>query len=196
MKLKKEHQEILRNESQISPELAELFELRSSKKGIEFSYLNFDGVQIASRTKLVPAVVNKESGKRIRYLQGKGEEVTCYFCREDIEKIKDPAIPLFITEGEKKAICLKGVKGLRDKPVVSYPGCWNWGRKNKNGELGLSDMWSKIPLYLRDVFWLPDTDFYSNHHSHNGMMKFCSELQKRGAKVHLVDLRGGKHGCR
>lgn len=194
MGLKEIHLKLLELDSGIDKELATAFRLASSTKGIDFQYLNFEGKVIGKRTKLVPPIQNYETGKKVRYIQGKNSKLTCYFCKEDIPRILDSNIPLYITEGEKKAISLKGLKELREKPVVSYPGCWNWGRKNLNGELVLSDEWLKIPFFLREVIWLPDTDFYTNYHAHQGMMRFCLELKKKGAMVSLVDLRGGRDG--
>ncbi len=188
--ISKEHLKILSEESGITKESAKYFGLKSVSKGIALPYYEIDGKKLPDRTKLVPPLENKkEPGRKVKYLQPKGTSLTCFFHPVDIVKILNPELMLLITEGEKKLIALHQIKELSNYPMVSYPGCWNWGQKDENGKLELSHNWNAIPFKDREIIWLPDTDFFTNHHTRKGMMRFANELTDRGAIIKVIDLR-------
>ena len=70
------------------------------------------------------------------------------------EHLRDPQIPLWITEGARKADA--GVSaGLC---CIALLGVWNWrGRNDADGLTALPD-WELIALYGRDVYLVFDSD--------------------------------------
>ena len=99
--------------------------------------------------------------------------------------LKNPSIPLYITEGEKKALaaCQSGL------PCVALSGLWNW--KNKGDDALISDFYL-IAFKNREVFIVPDNDWHQpdrNGKSKNlkaAVMELSYRLLDRGAKVFIV----------
>ena len=87
-----------------------------------------------------------------RYFQQKGSGNKLYIPFSITKEILDDnAIPLYITEGEKKALkaCQEGLA------CVALSGLWNWSA----GEKKLLSDFEKINLKDRPVFIVPDNDF-------------------------------------
>ena len=122
-------------ESGIDPEFGQKHGVYMSESGVCFPYFNLDGDQIGERIKLEPPEQYSDvNGKLIkkRYHQEKDSSLHCFFSKDHLAAILNPEIPLVITEGEKK--CLKYAQDLPGFPVVSYPGVWNWVKKNRKGK--------------------------------------------------------------
>jgi len=154
--------------------------------GILFPYFDTEGMFIDYRLRL-DNPIQDESGKVIKkYHQNKGTSLTCYFLKEHISILQDTATPLVITEGEKKMLSVASNLPLNKYATVSYPGVWNFKTK---GEKKLSETWSSIPVDKRDVYWIPDTDIFSNPNVAQAGKLFLNLLVNSGATVHIVDLR-------
>jgi hypothetical protein len=152
-----------------------------SHPGIGFPYYNLSGALIGYRLKLEKPL------KDVKYLQKKGTNLHVFFHRLDLLKIKNPEIPLVITEGEKKALALGQV--IKDQAVLSIPGCWNW---KESGRDGLASIWKDLPLQGRPVFFYPDSDFFFNPKVWKAGQAFVGALLKRGARVSLFPLGSGE----
>ena len=138
-----------------------------------------------------------------RYYKG-GDEKPKYLARKDSgnhlyipPKVKqilsNPAIPLYITEGEKKT--LKAAQEGID--CIGLSGLWNWGRKTENGYELLPDF-SQIALDGRTIYIVPDSDWLEPNREgkpknlKQAVHDLAHRLIDRGAKVSWVELPGGE----
>lgn len=133
------------------------------------------------------AEVHNEDGKLIRYSQPRDSGVHAYFCPavDWTPLLDNAAIPLVITEGEKKAAsaCLRGI------PTIGLGGVFNW---REDGKL--------IPE-LADIAWAGrqaivcyDSDAVDNPQVRHAELALCAELQRRGADVRLARLEHSPDG--
>lgn len=91
--------------------------------------------------------------KKPKYLTKKKSGNKIYFPPMfDSSILMDTSIPVYITEGEKKALkaCQEGLN------CIAIPGLWNWKVKDKNELIADFDM---IKLENRIVYLVPDSDF-------------------------------------
>lgn len=88
------------------------------------------------------------------------------------EKVSDPAVTLWITEGIKKADALSS----RGAAAVTLTGVFNW--RNQQGALG---DWEDVPLKGRRVVVCFDSDAVANPQVRNAMMRLVGWLRSRGA---------------
>lgn len=122
-----------------------------------------------------------------KYLQRKNSDNRLYIPPIlDRDTLKDANIPLYLTEGEKKALkaCQENLS------CIAVAGLWNW--TNGNGEL-VQDF-EEIELKGRTIFLVPDNDFMRpNKHGYpknltQALQKLALKLIERGAYVYLVEL--------
>jgi hypothetical protein len=100
------------------------------------------------------------------------------------EKLRDPGVPLFITEGVRKAdagvsvnLCCVGVLG-----VWAFRGTNEFG-----GKTALPD-WEYIALNGRDVYICFDSDVMTKPQVHAALVRLKAFLEQRGANVRLIYL--------
>lgn len=133
------------------------------------------------------ADVHNDEGKLVRYSQPRDSGVHAYFAPViDWAPILDnPAIPIVITEGEKKALaaCLHNI------PTIGLGGVYNWRQDDK-----------LIPE-LADIAWRGkqaivcyDSDAVDNPQVRQAELALCAELQRRGADVRLARLEHTSDG--
>jgi len=130
-----------------------------------------------------------ENGDGRKYLQRKGSGNHLYIPPAVKQKLSDPAMPLYIVEGEKKAL-----RGLQEGLcAIGISGLWNY--TNGNGAL-ISDF-SRIAWDGREVHLVPDNDYRSRKHGYkNGTLTaavwgLADALRDRGALVDIVELPAG-----
>jgi len=127
-----------------------------------------------------------------KYSQRKGSPNRLYFPYQSQPFLGDPAVPLYIVEGEKKA--LKGAQeGL---PCIGLPGLWNWS----NGQGALISDFDRLHLQGREVLIVPDSD-YKTPRAHKygkkagnleeAVRRLAEKLMERGARVEIVQLPPG-----
>lgn len=102
----------------------------------------------------------------------------------------DPAIPLFITEGVKKADALTS-RGLH---AVALPGVWNWRGKNKDGGKTVLADWDYIALNGRTVYIIFDADAGTKPNVRDALDRFTAVLTNRGADVKPIIMPGPEKG--
>jgi hypothetical protein len=102
----------------------------------------------------------------------------------------DPAIPLWITEGQKKADSLASL-GLC---AVALLGVWNWKGKNDVGGITFLADWDYIALKDRDVRMVFDTDLLTKSGVMQALQRLNEHLQRKGANVTVVYLPNGPSG--
>jgi hypothetical protein len=94
------------------------------------------------------------------------------FCRE---KLGDPSIPLFVTEGIKKGDALLS-RGLC---AVALIGVWNWrGKNGLGGKTALSE-WDYVALNGRRVYIVFDSDVMLKTEDHAALVRLKAFLEGR-----------------
>lgn len=135
-----------------------------------------------------------EDGKAgAKYLQRKNTRNFLYFPSNLDRSILQAAdVPLYLTEGEKKALraCQEGIS------CVGLSGLWNWQDKKGN----LIPCFDSIELRGRIIRLVPDDDWLTpNKHGYGknlnqAVYRLAGKLKERGARVFIVDLKGGNNG--
>jgi len=102
-------------------------------------------------------------------------------CREDIG---NPEIPLYITEGSKKADSLASHGACS----VSLPGVWGFKGKNKSGGITFLSDWDYIALKGRTVYLTFDSDIVTKKPVRKALERLSEHLRNKGAKVSVIQL--------
>lgn len=108
----------------------------------------------------------------------------------DSETLSDVSRPLYITEGEKKALkaCQEGF------PCVALPGVWSWRTKDDDGNsVPIPDL-DRIPWEGRIVSIVFDSDAATNPDVARAEISLAVELAQRGATVFSIRLPQGDEG--
>jgi len=105
----------------------------------------------------------------------------------------DPAVPLWVTEGVKKA----DAGALAGLCIVALPGVWSWrGTNAKGGKTAVAD-WHDIALNDRRVVLAFDSDVARKKAVRTALDQLATYLASKGATVaylHLPDDDDGKTG--
>lgn len=118
--------------------------------------------------------------KTVKYVSPKGmaNRLDTHPAVRDL--VLDPAKPLWITEGMKKADSIASL----GYAVVGLTGVWNWRREDKT----LAE-WEDIPLTGRTVIVCFDSDALTNPQVRHAMNRLVAWLRKKtgqGGKVHYL----------
>jgi hypothetical protein len=101
----------------------------------------------------------------------------------NLERVRNPHIELWITEGEKTADSLAS----RGECVISIPGVHNFAEKGSRGVEGLP-CWDYVPLQGRTVNVVFDSDTLTNPSIQLALERLVTLLEGRGASVYVVYL--------
>jgi hypothetical protein len=130
------------------------------------------------------------NGKEPKYIQRKDSGNRLYIPSTVRPILNDSSIPLYITEGEKKA--LKATQeGLF---CIGLSGLWNWS----NGKKELIPDFDLLTLAGRRVYIVPDNDWLQpNKHGYRKNLKqavylLADRLKQREARVFIVELPQGE----
>jgi len=108
--------------------------------------------------------------------------------------IRDPKIPLYITEGVKKA----DSAASRDLCCIALAGVWSWRGRNGSGGLTALGDWDGIAINNRTIYIAFDSDVTKKPAVKQALVRLVKFLKSRGAKevipVVLPDLGEGKTG--
>ena len=152
-------------------------------------YFEIDGrLNCYSRLRLFPPIKD-EDGHTCKYHQPPQSHPHAYFCPlVDWASIAaDPSIPVFFTEGEKKAAaaCQAGLA------CIGIGGLWNWRMKLDNGErLTIPDV-DLLVWRERPAGCIPDSETWRQDRQLKALTGFYAlgmELVSRGAQVALIKL--------
>ncbi len=114
--------------------------------------------------------------------QGEGVRVDCPpACRA---RLGDPATPLFITEGQKKADALAS----RGACAVALTGVWNFKGRNEFGGVTFLADFDYITLKNRAVFIVFDSDAMTKGSVRDALNRLTEHLKRKGATVAAVYL--------
>jgi len=132
------------------------------------------------QVKLFPSVIDT-AGHMTKYLQPKGSTPQLYFVRSVVPRVMDPATPLLLVEGPKKAIAAAQL-GLA---AVGFAGIHGWHVRGSRELLADFDI---VPLAGRVVELVPDGGAATNPDVARGAAAFGEALLARGASARLVVL--------
>ena len=187
------HRETLAVGSGIAPEVIEGRGYRTVERKVELKDLGFAQSQQNVPALLIPVlgvdggVVGYQArpdqprikdGKALKY-----ETIAGMRMRLDVHPaarsmIGDPNIPLFITEGIKKADALVS----RGACAIALLGVWNFrGTNDLGGKTALAD-WEHIALNDRRVYIVFDSDVMTNPAVHAALSRLGGFLKNRGAR--------------
>lgn len=157
-------------------------------------YTNSDGNRTGYvRLKPSRPRTDKKTGKPIRYEAPKGKPNRLYVPPGIRGKLGDPALPLIVTEGEKKALAADQ-SGFA---CVAVPGVWCWqqGRQRQGGKsVGPRKMipdLDAIPWTGRAVTIAFDSDAADKQDVQWAEWHLAEVLTKSGANVSVVRLPSG-----
>ena len=105
-------------------------------------------------------------------------------------KLADPRVPLWITEGQKKADALAS-RGLC---AVAQLGVYNFKGKNEFGASTFLNDWDYIALSGREVRIVFDSDVMIKPEVRKALDRLIEHLQRKGAHVVAVYLPAGDGG--
>lgn len=129
----------------------------------------------------------------IKYEQPKGEPVRVDCPPGCQPKLADPAVPLFITEGQKKADALVSQRAC----AIALTGVWNWKQRNKYGGTVFTNDLDYIAWENRSVYLVFDSDVMTKQGVRQALTRFTDHLKRKGAvvsHVYLPPLQDGKTG--
>lgn len=142
---------------------------------------------------LRPDDPRKRRGKAIKYETIAGAGMVIDVPPAVLPAIGDPAAPLLITEGVKKADAAVSHGGN----CIALLGVYNFrGTNDKGGRVALPD-WESVALNGREVSVAYDSDLMSNPNVRGALERLTAFLQGRKAHVrhiHLPATDGGKCG--
>ena len=131
-----------------------------------------------------------EDGKPRKYETPRGSRMVLDVPPLVRSRLADPDVPLFITEGARKADAAVS-RGLC---CVAVLGVWNWrGTNDLGGKVALPD-WEAIALNGRPIYICFDSDAMTKPQVHQALARLKAFLEQRGARVRLVYLPPGQHG--
>jgi hypothetical protein len=122
--------------------------------------------------------------KKIKYETPKGSRIVLD-CHPFIRSLlSDPTIPLWLTEGSKKADSLVS----HGRCAIALLGVWGWRGSNGDGGKTLLPDWELVALNGRLVYVVFDSDVMLKREVHNAMTRLGAFLKSRGATVRYVYL--------
>ncbi len=134
---------------------------------------------ITASHQLRPDAPRVRDGKVVKYETPGGTRCILDVHPRMRKAVGDPSVPLWITEGIKKADALTS-RGLC---TVGLIGVWNW---QKDGEL--SPCWEHVALNGREVRVVFDSDVMTKEEVQLALERLVGALEARGAAVKVVYL--------
>ena len=131
-----------------------------------------------------------DRGKPIKYETPRGMRMALDVPPTARAHIGNPLVPLFVTEGIKKADAAVSC-GLC---CIALLGVWNWRGRNEDGGLTALGDWESIALKDRIVAVVFDSDVKTKPPVRAAMSRLKEFLASRGAIVSLIDLPSGEGG--
>ena len=157
------------------------FDMPGTRSAMLFPYRAASGgFAPLARVKLFPPLLSAD-GQQIKYLQPKQSAPRLYFCVPALSEVVSGPAPLWLVEGEKKALAV----AQRGLPAVGFAGIEAW---HIGGSRELLADFDAIPLADRVVELVPDGDWQTNPNVERGVIRLAQALRARGARPRLVVL--------
>jgi hypothetical protein len=100
------------------------------------------------------------------------------------EMLGNPQVPLWITEGSKKADALASHEAC----AISVTGVWGFKGKNQYGGITFLTDWDYIALKGRKVYLAFDSDIVTKEPVRKALEHIGEHLRRKGASVHIIQL--------
>lgn len=197
--------------SGIDPGVAMARGYRTVKTQAELKRLGFSASQCRVPALLVPIrsvfgeIANYQirpdaprvvKGKALKYETPRGSGMLLDVPPGVRAKLADPAVPLFISEGARKADAAVSLSLC----CIAILGVWNWRGSNAHGGLTALSDWESIALKSktegRFVYLVFDSDVMSKPGVHRALERLAAFLRSRGARVRVVYLPVGEGGAK
>lgn len=123
-------------------------------------------------------------GRPVKYESptGCGNRLDCPpRCRQ---MLGDPKVPLWVTEGSKKADALAS----RGACAVSLAGVWGFKGKNRSGGVTFLADWDYIALKGRTVYLAFDSDIVTKEPVRRALRYLAEHLERKGGKIRIIQL--------
>lgn len=155
---------------------------QSAVPGLLIPLLDVDSNNIGFQYR--PDVPRERDGKPVKYETPHGQTNRLDVPPSVGERIRDPAVELWITEGTRKADAAAAV-GLA---CVSLSGVWNWrGKNDKGGKVALPD-WHDFAMNGRMVVLAFDSDSATKISVAAALGALADYLVSKGATVRVCSL--------
>ncbi len=188
--LHEQHEKTLIHESGITPDVVEARGYRTVETKAELKRLGFSETQCSVPGLLIP-IYNPSGdivlyqyrpekprfrdGKPVKYETPSGARMTLDVHPFAREKISDPSVPLWITEGIKKGDSLVS-RGLCSIALI---GVWNWRGSNEHGGKTALPEWEYVALNDREVYIVFDSDVMHKPQVHAALVRLKAFLEAR-----------------
>jgi len=123
-------------------------------------------------------------GRPVKYESPKGSSNRLDCPPRSQKMIGNPQVPLWITEGAKKADALVS----RGACAISVTGVWGFKGKNQFGGITFLADWDYIALRNRTVYLAFDSDIVSKEPVRKALEHIGEHLKRKGATVHVIQL--------
>jgi Domain of unknown function (DUF3854) len=206
-KLYRHHAELLMA-SAVAPAVSLARDYRTVETKAELGRLGFGRAQQLVPTLLVPVFnergdvelfqhrpdAPRRNGKgQVKYETPSGAKMVVDVPPAARDRLADPAVPLFVTEGVRKADAAVSA-GLC---CVALLGVWNWRGSNSDGGKTALAIWESVALKGRTVYITFDSDVMLKKEVNDALVRLGAFLGRRGARVGYIYLPtrdGGKVG--
>lgn len=98
--------------------------------------------------------------------------------------VGNPQVPLWITEGSKKADALAS----REACAISVTGVWGFKGKNQFGGITFLADWDYVALKGRTVYLAFDSDIVTKEPVRKALEHIGEHLRRKGSTVHIIHL--------
>lgn len=164
-------------------------EKQSRAPALVIPLYNVDGRRVSYQIR-PDAPRASDEGKTIKYETPRGAKAMLDVPPRCQPQLADPSIPLYVTEGSKKADAL----AARGACAVSVSGVWNFrGTNAYGGKMTLPD-WDGIALNERLVRVVYDSDAMTKRPVALAMSRLKAMLERKEAFVEVVNLPPGDAG--
>lgn len=136
----------------------------------------YPGANGFHRVKLFPSLMG------MKYSQPRGSACRFYMTPGANAVLKNPAVELFVIEGEKKALRLHQ-EGIA---AIGVGGIWNW-RTDKRP----IDDFGRIDWCDRRVTLVPDSDTWTRDDLRQAVFALAKEIESRGGKAEVLKIPQG-----
>jgi hypothetical protein len=203
--LSAEHERMLFEESGIEPEVVDARGYRTVRRKVELEELGFGRTQRKVPALLIPVYSPRgeistyqvrpdepmiKDGKPVKYQTPVNSNMAFDVHPIMRDKLGDPSVPLFITEGVKKGDSLVS----RDRCAVPLLGVWNFrGTNDKGGKTVLAE-WEYVALEKRQAYIVFDSDINLKPAVYKAMVRIKNLLEFRKAEVAVIYLPHGEGG--
>jgi hypothetical protein len=181
---------MLEQESSITTEVIEARGYRTVEKRAELERLGFGRTQRNVPGLLLPIYApcggislyqfrpdepRNKNGRPVKYETPSGSRMALDVHPFAREKLGDPTVPLFITEGIKKGDALVS-RGLC---AIALIGVWTWRGTNEHGGKTALPDWEYVALNDREVYIVFDSDVMVKPEVHAALARFKAFLEGR-----------------